>query len=314
MNSKVIILTEAGIKLGYGHLMRCLAIAQGLKKKNIDSVFFLRGDSNPENMIDGFEWKNIEWLEKNPDVTGKTVILDSYYADENFCKKIYDQADKVLFIDDFNRIPYPGGMVLNSVLGAEEIDYPIRENIKYLLGPEYHPLRKEFWEVPDKVINPVIKKILVTFGGTDVTNETPQILNMLKEKFPELEKHVIIGKGFLNLDKIEDAADDNTYLIIQPDAEKMKEQMLECDIAISAAGQTIYELARVGIPTFAKKVVENQDINIKNWKKKNFLFGIEDISNIPDYNRMNEICDIGRSIVDGKGVHRIVEILINDQG
>ena len=46
------------------------------------------------------------------------------------------------FIDDYNRIPYPGGYVLNSVINADAIDYPVNDKISYLLGPRFHPLRR----------------------------------------------------------------------------------------------------------------------------------------------------------------------------
>jgi len=312
MESKVIILTEAGKQYGYGHLIRCLAIAQGFKDKGMLPVFYIRGDCKPAEILQGFEWHIFDWISASQDISGKIVIVDSYYADERLCRKIYGQAAGVLFIDDFNRIPYPGGFVLNSVLGADAIDYPCNESVTYLFGPEYHPLRKEFWEVPVKVINEVVKKVLITFGGTDITNETPHVLRSLQDKYPEFEKRVIIGEGFSNVDEIKDAADENTTLIMQPDAEKMKEEMLECDIAVSAAGQTIYEFARIGTPTFAKKVVDNQDYIIKNWKDKNFLLSLDTITMIPDYNSRNGICNIGRNLVDGKGVQRIVGMLTND--
>lgn len=307
----VLILTEGGTGLGYGHLMRCLAIAQGFKAEGIDSVFYIRGDAEPEMILNEFQWECIGWLEEMPDVKGRIVIVDSYYADEIFCKGIYDKAGQVLFIDDYNRIAYPGGFVLNSVIGAEEMGYPDNDNITYLLGPAYHPLRREFWDVPEKIVNREVEKILITFGGTDMTNETPGILRFLKDNYPDLEKHVIIGKGFSNIDEIRQSADNKTFLIMYPDAEAMKNEMLECDVAISAAGQTIYELARVGTATLAKKVVDNQINIIRNWKAADFLMELNFSDDFPDYSVRNSVCSIGRNIVDGKGVCRIVEKLID---
>lgn len=312
MENNVLILTEAGREFGYGHLMRCLAIAQGFRAKGIDSVFYLRGDSKPEKILSGFIWHNVDWMLEDINYSLKIVIVDSYYANEDFCSKVYKEAKVVLFIDDYNRITYPGGFVLNSVIGADKIGYPEKNDIIYLLGPEFHPLRKEFWNVPAKKIRERVEKVLITFGGTDMTNETPGVLLKLKELYPELEKHVIIGNGFTNIDEIKNASDKKTLLISHPDAEKMKQEMLECDIAISAAGQTIYELARVGITTFAKKIVENQDNIIKNWKAVEFLKDVDSLCEIPDYIDRNIICNKGRRIVDGKGVIRIVEKLLND--
>ncbi len=309
---EVIILTEAGSKFGYGHLTRCLALAQGFKVKGIESLFFIKGDLHADDIPGEFKYIQFDWTKEKVEVKGKILIIDSYYADGNFCKKVYEEAETVLFIDDYNRIPYPGGFVLNSVLGADIIGYPINPEITYLLGPEYHPLRREFWDVPVKVIREKVMKILITFGGSDMTNETPSVLKMLHDRYPDLEKHVIIGSGFSNINNIKDEADDKTFLIIKPDAEGMRHEMIDCDIAISAAGQTIYELARVGITTFAKKVAENQDNIIHNWKAIGFLLDFSLSDKIPDYYSRNAIYNTGRSIIDGQGVHRIVEKLAND--
>lgn len=46
--------------------------------------------------------------------------------------------------------------------------------------------------------------------------------------------------------------------------------MLKCDIAVTAAGQTTYELARIGLPTIAIGVVENQKFNIDGWLEIGF--------------------------------------------
>lgn len=312
MRNKVIILTEAGRSFGYGHLTRCLAIAQGFKENNVDSLFFVRGDSHPEMMLNEFDWQSIDWIEHEVDVSGKIVILDSYHTDEEFCKKIFNKADKVLFIDDNNRILYPGGYVLNSVIGAENIDYPLNDKITYLFGPRYHPLRKEFWDVPDKVIRENIEKILITFGGTDITNEMPGVLRLLTNQYSNIEKHLVIGKGFTNIDEIKALADENTVLIYYPDAANMKNVMLECDVAISAAGQTIYELARVGITTYAVKVVENQDKILTSWIETGFLSVFDTSIIFPEKEYREKICSIGKEIIDGQGVQRIVEVVTND--
>lgn len=318
----VLILTEAGTKFGYGHLMRCLAIAQGFKAENIDSTFYLRGDSNPDNILKEFIWYNQDWLIEDLDVTGSIVIVDSYYADEQFCNKVYKTAYKVLFIDDYNRIPYPGGFVLNSVIGADGIGYPDNSEINYLLGPKYHPLRKEFWEVPEKEIKENIETILITFGGSDITNETPRVLKLLNEYYPLLKKNVIIGSGFSNIDEIKKAADDKTCLIMQPDAEQMKKEMLDCDIAISAAGQTIYELARVGVPTIGLCVIENQLYNLSVWlKTKTFYFlnVIDDHYELPFIIKMmksmnsrsarKKISNKTKGIIDSRSTLRVCELL-----
>lgn len=312
MGDSIIFLTEAGKNYGHGHLMRCMALAQGFKYRGFQPLFYLRGDYDAGDILKNFDLIQVEWLNENLDVSDKIVVLDSYYADASFCFKLYNQVKKILFIDDYNRIPYPGGYVLNSVINADAIDYPVNDKISYLLGPRFHPLREEFWDVPLKEINSNITKILITFGSSDITNETPEILGKLKQKYPDIEKYVIIGRGFSNIELIQSAADKNTSLIFYPDAKLMKELMLECDFVISAAGQTIAELARIGIPTYCIKVADNQEINIKNWMKLGFLLEEDVLFALPSLAVRQMSSTKGRSLIDGLGANRCVEILLND--
>ncbi|MDQ1355358.1 MAG: UDP-2,4-diacetamido-2,4,6-trideoxy-beta-L-altropyranose hydrolase, partial [Acidobacteriota bacterium] len=71
--------------------------------------------------------------------------------------------------------------------------------------------------------------------------------------------------------EIEAAADNNTHLVFSPDDEGMKKVMLESDIAIASGGQTIYELARVGVPAVVIAVADNQRNNVSGWEKTGFI-------------------------------------------
>jgi ribosomal protein S18 acetylase RimI-like enzyme len=147
---------------------------------------------------------------------------------------------------------------------------------------------------------------------------------MLVEEYPKLYKKVVIGGGFKKNSEILDVIDCNTELIYYPDARVMLKLMLESDIAVSAGGQTLYELARVGVPTIAIGVASNQTHNLENWHKIGFIEyagfwnDINLLNNI--INKMNSCndvstrirkCEIGRRYVDGKGAFRIVRYCLN---
>jgi len=57
-----------------------------------------------------------------------------------------------VYIDDNKRLDYPKGVVVNGSIHAKELNYSKKNGVKYLLGPKYIPLRKDFWEVPEKEI------------------------------------------------------------------------------------------------------------------------------------------------------------------
>ncbi|MBA7574080.1 hypothetical protein ES708_15882 [subsurface metagenome] len=230
-----------------------------------------------------------------------------------------------VYVDDNKRLDYPKGIVVNGSIYAEELDYPRKNGVIYLLGTKYTSLRKEFWEVPKKEIKDRIESIMVTFGGDDAKNMTPKILAFLNGKYPNLIKNVIIGRAFQNIDEIKKCTDKNTNLIYYPDAEKMKEIMLESDIAISACGQTLNELASVGVPTIGVCIAENQLGNVKGWgkvgfleyagwySKGNILEKIKSvIEHLKDSKERNNRFKIARKFIDGKGSLKIIDRIMKE--
>lgn len=328
---KVFIITEGGKNIGFGHITRCLSLYQAFEENEIIPELILNSDGNIEHLLKGINYQKLNWIEK-PDklfelIKGADIaIIDSYLADSSFYIQISNLVKIPVYIDDNKRLDYPKGIVLNGNIHAEMLNYPNKSGITYLLDTRYTPLRKEFWEVPEKKVKEKIESIMVTFGGDDARNMTPKILRFLNDKYSNLIKNIIIGRAFQNIDDIKKCADKNTNLIYYPDAEKMKIIMLESDIAISAGGQTLYELARIGVPTIGICVAENQLGSIREWKKIGFL------ENAGLYNENNTIArvdrllkhleniklreiksKIGKKFVDGKGSFRISSKLLRER-
>ncbi len=273
---KVFILTEGGKNIGFGHITRCLSLYQAFEERGIKPRFIVNGDNNTEYLLNGANYQLLNWIEKRGKLfellkDADIAIIDSYLVDISFYNTLADLVKLPVYIDDNKRLDYPNGVVVNGNIHAETLNYPKKKGVTYLLGTKYTPLRKEFWEVPEKNIKEKIEAIMVTFGGSDTKNLTPKILKFLNEKYSELKKNVIIGRAFQNIDEIKKYTDKNTNLIYYPDAKKMNETMIESDIAISAGGQTLYELARVGVPTIGVCIAKNQLESIKEWESLDFL-------------------------------------------
>ncbi len=326
---KVFIITEGGKNIGFGHITRCLSLYQAFEEKEIIPEFILNSDDNIEYLLKGINYQKLNWIEKRDRlfelIKGADIaIIDSYLADSSFYIQISNLVKIPVYIDDNKRLDYPDGVVLNGNIHAETLNYPKKEGVTYLLGTKYTPLRKEFWEVPEKKIKEKIESIMVTFGGDDAKNMTPKILRFLKKEYPKTKRNVIIGKSFNNIDEIKKEADYNTKLIYHPNAQKIKEIMLESDIAISAGGQTLYELARVGVPTIGICVVENQLESIKEWdkigfleyagwyNKNNIITKIDKLlKNLKNTKIRKLKSKIGKKFVDGKDSSKIIYKLLN---
>jgi UDP-2,4-diacetamido-2,4,6-trideoxy-beta-L-altropyranose hydrolase len=326
---KVAIITEGGKNIGFGHIARCISLFQAFESKGIIPQFIVKGDNSVLDLIKKKNCQIFDWIQdkekvfrlmKNIDI----VVIDSYLADISFYENLSHLVKVPVYLDDNKRLEYPAGVVVNGGVYACALSYFKKNDIKYLSGVKYAALRKEFWEVSPKVINENIERVMVTFGGDDNKSITLKVLNLLIKYYPQLNKKIILGKGFRNIGEIERTGDKKTEFIYYPDAERMKNVMLESDLAISAGGQTLYELARVGVATIAVIVADNQVNNVDGWKKTGFIkhvgewdkeslcgnikAGIEDFSNV---SRRQEVYRIGKRLISGDGSRLVVDALIS---
>jgi len=326
---KVFILTEGGKDIGFGHLARCGAIYEAFKERGITPAFVVNADNTVVPLLKNKKNRIFNWLKRQEEslslIKGADiVIVDSYLAGRGFYRKVSETAKAPLYIDDYKRVDYPRGIVLNGNSHAEGLGYPKKRDVAYLLGTSYTPLRKEFWSAPEKKISNKVKSIMITFGGDDSRNMTPKVLKLLIDEYPGLIKNVVVGKGFKNIKSIEKMKNGKARIIYYPDAGKMKTLMLKSDIAISAGGQTLYEFARIGVPTIAVSVANNQYDNIKGlqktafvlyagcWDHKNLMTNLsKGIKELMPYKIRIRKSMAGRKHVDGAGARRIADRLIN---
>jgi UDP-2,4-diacetamido-2,4,6-trideoxy-beta-L-altropyranose hydrolase len=321
---KVAILTEGGKKRGFGHITRCLSFYQALEAKGIFSEMVVNGDPSVEKFLEGEKHRILNWLKNRDELFeliggSDSVIIDSYRAPITFYQKVSEIVKYPVYLDDTQRVNYPRGLVVNGAIGAEKLRYPKKEGVTYLLGIQYAPLRREFIDVPRKKLRKKVENLMITFGGND-RNVTPKVLRLLMRNYPEIDRKVIIGRGYRNTKEIESLKNYRTELIYFPEGKEMKQVMFDVDFAISGGGQTLYELARVGVPTVAVGISENQIHNLGGWEKVGFLrfagwLGDKNLlSNLS--RRIDELLPyevrrlksrMGRITIDGKGVERIID-------
>jgi len=324
----VFIITEGGKDIGFGHITRCLSLYQAFEERGFKPKFIINGDNDIEYLLKDINYQIFNWLDEKSKLfemvkDADIAVIDSYLADISLYNKIANLVKISVYIDDNKRLDYPKGIVVNGNIHAETLNYPKKDGKIYLLGTKYTHLRKEFWEVPEKKIKDNIESIMVTFGGSDTKNLTPKILKFLNEKYSELKKNVIIGRAFQNIGEIKKYTDKDTNLIYYPDAEKMKKIMLESDIAISAGGQTLYELARTGVPTIGVCIAGNQFKSTKKWENSDFLeyaVWYKDDDILLKTNKLLKKMEVvelrkfksklGRNFLDGSGSMRISYTLL----
>lgn len=308
--NRVIIFTEGGDNIGFGHITRCSALYEELVGRDIETIFVVYGN-NIDEILEGKEyintdWKNIEFLK---DFLQKDdyIVIDSYLANLEIYNFISTNTKKCMYIDDNNRIKYPKGVILNPVL-YEDLEYETTNPI--LRGKDYIIVRKEFL----KCTQPLEKNIdiLITLGGTDIRNLTPELIKILEELNPNFNIAIVIGKAFDNKKKIENLKTDKINLFYNISAIEMRDLILKSKFVICGCGQSIHEMLVLKANFFPIIIAENQLNNAKGLQSYEL---VKEIGNWNERDLKEKLLkffeeNLKKRISIGNGVKNIVDFFI----
>lgn len=320
---------EMDEKTGSGHFFRCLALAEELKKRK-KSVVFLISDLKkfqyhvkkhfPYFLLKG-KTENKKILECNDLMKNiNTVIIDLPRKQDDYGEKLKDH--NVVIVDDIGKLKIFSNFLINGSLVKKFHNYKSEnKNTKFLLGPKYMMIRKEFKNARKKIKinNKSIRKVLITFGGSDEKNITSKILPFLLKK--DVKISVILGPSYKHKHDIYKVTKNESRVKLYENPKNLASIFSKQDLVISSSGITIYELASLGIPTIMIPANNAQEQTAKEMKRKGFgvILNSKKInddnfnqvySKIEDFRHRKNMYKIGRKNVDGKGIERISTILI----
>lgn len=267
----MLVRADATPRMGTGHVMRGLALAQAwqdaggavtfaaaelppaLRERLVSEGCAVESAGDAASTVAIAEWAGADW-----------VVLDGYQFDGDFQQAVKDSGRKVLAIDDFGHADrYPADLVLNQNLGADELLYADRgPGTRLLLGPRFTLLRREFtgaagWE---RAIPDVARKVLVTLGGADPDNLTLTAIEALGWVRGEgLEAVVVVGTSNPHRAALEEAAGRSPARIdLRVNVADMSALMRWADVAVAAGGTTTWERAAAGLPGLIAVLADNQ--------------------------------------------------------
>ena len=329
-------------QIGLGHINRCVSIAQGLRYFGEQVIFILSDDYSKDYIADmGFEaivlGIDYRQIDEDIDIVSKFIIqyeislilVDSYFASNSYLEKLSNYT-KVACIDGLYKYTVPEIMIINYNVAATNgyYDKLIFKNDKKLIGLDYVPLKESYWEFEETNLKTQIKKVLMTVGATDKLKVCDTLLESISKtkQFEKIDFDVVIGRFFPDKELFLNRwrGYNNIQLIV--DCTDLSPYMKNVDIAISAAGTTVYELLRYNVPSILFAMVDNQlsaealnqytlwigDIRKNESLDKSKINEIKSIllELIDNAHKYKEVVNRCTDIVDGRGALRIAREII----
>jgi UDP-2,4-diacetamido-2,4,6-trideoxy-beta-L-altropyranose hydrolase len=335
----VVFRADASTAIGMGHAMRCLALAQAFADQCGGRSAFLMADAPPAFAARALgEDATVTALGATPGTledAAETVALarlhgagwvvaDGYHLDGGYQRALVDAGVRVLALDDHAHLDgYQADLVLNQNLGADPEAYRDRApRSRLLVGPRYALLRREFRTFDDapRDAPATTRRILVTLGGSDPDDVSARVVAALAQIAGPLEIELLAGSTNPNLASLERAAAAGLHPVeLVVDAHDMPHRMAAADLAVTAAGTTSWELARIGTPQVAIVLADNQRPVARGLEAEGLAVSLgwhADLTHdriaavvgalAGNAGRRAEMSRRGRELIDGRGALRVL--------
>ena len=310
MKKKILFRCDSNQEIGFGHLSRCLSIAEILKSDYMFDIEFAiqrDEDSIMKILSYDFKYKIIDEKKINNNKNKQTLSsiiqsseIDILFLDlrNNICHKEIEILKKeglvIASLDDSSDIRLISDLVFLPPL--PQINNLNWDNFKgeFYIGWNWMPLKKDFLKKKKltkqkSYLNFKSRKIkfLITMGGSDIKGFTISALNLLN-KFVKLEKlnveiKVILGTFFSYSEEIKKLKSSLDISFTEyRDVSNMHDFIAEADLGLISYGTTAYEFAVMRTQCFYFCLTEDHAMSAEEFQKNLFgkSFKYNDILNI----------------------------------
>lgn len=307
-----------------GH--KCVLLPLAMQQINFDSNGLAHAawlgchwKADAEETLAVLAGQQVDWL-----------IVDHYALDARWEVHLSHVCRNILAIDDLADRPHLCKILLDQTLGRTNQDYEklVPVHCLRLIGPRYALLRPEFSAVRDLSLSrrqkPRIRQVLVSMGGVDQTDATGRVLDALvKCALPvDCSLVVVMGSKAVWLDSIRRKACAMPWpTSVKVSVQNMAQIMAESDLALGAAGTTAWERCCLGLPTITMVLADNQRDGAAALQKAGAVIVQDDMTldntlpclfeDLKNTTTLSDLSASGARVVDGFGVSRVVEELLN---
>jgi spore coat polysaccharide biosynthesis predicted glycosyltransferase SpsG len=301
----VLLHAAAASTAGLGHVRRVCALAHALAGA-VTCRVLLDGDE----AVAAFVRKlgiDVTLVPASMDATLREVmrsgaaalVVDSYRFTRADLSRAQATVDLLVVVDDSGEFPLPAHVVVNPAL---RLRAPAGEESSYLLGPDYALLSPEFAAPAAREWPAVVRAAMVTLGAAPPPGLLAALADAARAALPDADVHVVIGH--------EAPAD-------------MPALMRSVDVAVSAGGVTLLELAATATPTIGVALALNQRGNLVGFEEAGaivFAGAAEDSTCVAsvrtmlaslrtDVERRRTLGTRACRLVDGQGAARVAELI-----
>jgi UDP-2,4-diacetamido-2,4,6-trideoxy-beta-L-altropyranose hydrolase len=332
---------DATPAMGTGHVMRCLALAEGLHDLG-HRCHFLLGAITPaldrRLREEGIVLCRTQTIAEDETaqatcryaktIRADGIIADGYQFDPVWRRQLRSLNKPILsFYDHDGQSADGADIVVNAACDALDLELQnATSSAVWLIGSPYMLLRRDLREALAAPSFPVIdrRSILVTFGGSDPAELTLPVAAALRRAVDDAVKlDIVIGGSVAGAAELAGKVQRlGPGVQVHVDPPLMGSLMSRAGLAVSAAGTTAGELEAFAIPSLITVVADNQLQGARRAASRGWCRMLDARWSMAAGRIADEACALWldasarrrmsqrRGDIDGKGVERVCEALL----
>jgi len=263
----VLLRADGGSSVGLGHVHRCQALSAALTAW-ADGHLLLHGEprvaraSTPVSIV-GPAWD--ETLTAARRLGASALVVDSYAVTASDLSIARGAVPLLVLIDDAGRYPVPADIVINAALGPEPPT--VAGDTTYLLGPRFALLAPEFASVRRPPVSAHVRRVLVVLGGATPAALMGTVTRAVRRALPSAGVDIVVGPLGDSLDAVRAAIGGADGITFHESPETLESLMEAADLAVTAGGVALLELAAAGLPSVGICLAANQEANLAGFAR-----------------------------------------------
>ncbi|MDD2914469.1 MAG: UDP-2,4-diacetamido-2,4,6-trideoxy-beta-L-altropyranose hydrolase [Gallionella sp.] len=330
---KVFFRVDSSARIGAGHLMRCLTLAEALRGRGVQIQFICREHAghmiallqqkgmpvsvlpapttgNAITDVGYATWLGVSQAEdadqsieafggKKPD----WLVVDHYGLSIEWEMRLRSHVGKLMVIDDLANRKHDCDLLLDqnySADGSQRYAGLVPVQCKILLGSGYALLKKDFKDMRDRIETRLhdLRRILVFFTAGDDQGETLKAMRGIE----------LYGKAD-GVDVVTGTSNPNNAAIIEKcealhwgyhcQIDYMPALIARADLAIGAGGSSNWERCALGVPALVTVLAENQVLIAQALDNAGVVHNLGRCHDLQAENYADALCSLNRQQLAG---------------
>ena len=312
---------KAGVETGFGHIVRCRALADELTARGCECAFYSNDTGRDRARADGYDAYSLETV--GLDCANVWVVDLEGGCPPTLATALREQCDVLVILNGVGyRDGDPGRLVADLVfyqgctMRPHNLDWTGFDG-EWFEGSDWLILRREFREQQARrLTQSPLPHIVIAGGGSDPQNVTGKALGALSGA--DINQLAIIGPA--NGRDYFDYCDDGVELWTAPD--NMAKALSCGEVAIVSYGMTAFECLALGIPTIALSISPDHAASAQLVQERSggALVSLGEVEQVAAEDIVDaigevlshqvELSDRARAFIDGRGAERVADKII----